>query len=57
MILGMEHLRAGQRQKARDDFSRVIALDGNHAESFAHRGVAYLEMGQSELAEAHSIKC
>jgi serine/threonine protein kinase len=47
---GEEHLKARRYKEARDDFIRVIALDGNHARAFARRGRAYLELRQFKEA-------
>jgi tetratricopeptide (TPR) repeat protein len=49
---GEEHLKARRYKEARDDFDRVIALDGNHARAFARRGRAYLELRQFKEALA-----
>src|SRR5206468_332589 len=47
-----KHLNARRYEEARDDFNRVIALDGNHARAFARRGRAYLELKQFKEALA-----
>ena len=49
---GEEHLKARRYKEARDDFTRVIALDENHSAAFAYRGRAYLELGQFKEALA-----
>ena len=47
---GEDHIRAKRYGKARDDFTRVIAMDGNHSAAFAYRGSAYLGLKQGEKA-------
>ena len=39
---GEGHIRAGQYKEARDDFTRVIALNEGYSGAFAYRGSAYL---------------
>ena len=43
---GMQDIRDKQYEQAWDNFHRVIALDGNHAEAFAGRAAACLGMEQ-----------
>jgi tetratricopeptide (TPR) repeat protein len=49
---GWNDLCNGLHKKARDNFSLVIALDGNHAQAYAYRGMACLELGRFEDAQA-----
>jgi tetratricopeptide (TPR) repeat protein len=49
---GEEHMKAGRYKEARDDFTRVIALNEEYSGAFAYRGSAYLELGQFKEALA-----
>ncbi len=49
---GRDNDRKGQFEEARDDFSRVIALDGNHMKAFMCRGMAHMELGKLRDAQA-----
>jgi serine/threonine protein kinase len=49
---GEKHIQNKRYDKAYDDLTRVIAMDGNHARAFAYRGAAYLGMKQLNEAMA-----
>ena len=49
---GRDNDRKGQFEEARDDFSQVIALDGNHMKAFMCRGMAHMELGKFRDAQA-----
>jgi tetratricopeptide (TPR) repeat protein len=47
---GEKHIRVGRYNEARDDFTRVIALNEECSWAFAYRGRAYLGLGQLDEA-------
>jgi tetratricopeptide (TPR) repeat protein len=49
---GKYNIREGRYQEARDNFTRVIALNEGHSGAFARRGSAYLGLGQLNEAMA-----
>ncbi len=49
---GKYNIREGRYQEARDNFTRVIALDEGSSGAFAYRGTAYLGLGQLDKALA-----
>ena len=54
---GKYNIREGRYQEARDNFTRVIALDEGSSGAFAYRGTAYLGLGQLDKASGRLKSC
>ncbi|WP_445300957.1 tetratricopeptide repeat protein [Microcoleus sp. BR0-C5] len=49
--LGVIHSRLGNQEKALEDFTKAIQLEGDFAQAYQNRGIVHYELGYCQRAE------